>query len=410
MMHSYHLPLKAPTPLPAQGVDTVTFKVWKNTLVAHIEQDAAHYHFMPGGRYGTWIARDVGKRIISLVPDDPDKKTLDEKKAAVPAQLTQTAYDNAIEQLIHKRNAQLAKFITHIATLCYYTEHDDITMQSTSLAWIFDYLSKHYGLETKGANFLKIASISFNKGDQHQTFYKQYRASFIDNLRKEGDLVKFKNEQALSEDEQLSPSFENAIVLWALKEIDGRLPEKVRKNYGHQMTGHTTLKDLQPVIFQNIPSMLEELDEVSSNRALASISLEHDAKLNAINFRNKFRGGKQIKTFQRNSKSTHNPAQFAGKSSSHQPKSIKARDGVKFCRMCKLAGSDPNVFSSHEIGQCSRLTIRDLESLRDALVLNGMITEESGSSQPEEPEYFLQPGWDDAEAADDHDDDNPSSQ
>lgn len=75
-------------------------------------------------------------------------------------------------------------------------------------------------------------------------------------------MVKLKNDQALSEDEQLFPSFENAIVLWSLKEIDVHLPDKVGKNYGHQMTCNTTLKDLKPVIFQNITSQLEELDEV----------------------------------------------------------------------------------------------------------------------------------------------------
>jgi hypothetical protein len=80
--------------------------------------------------------------------------------------------------------------------------------------------------------------------------------------------------QVLVEDEQLSPSFENAIVLWTLKEIDPRLALKV-KNYGHKMTGNVTLKDLQPVIFQNI-SMLEDLDEVVSNRALASLSIDSD--------------------------------------------------------------------------------------------------------------------------------------
>lgn len=69
-------------------------------------------------------------------------------------------------------------------------------------------------------------------------FYKQYRASFTDNLRKTGDIVIFKNNQALTEDEQLSPSFENAIVLWTLEKIDPRLPSKVKKDYGHQMTGN----------------------------------------------------------------------------------------------------------------------------------------------------------------------------
>ena len=69
---------------------------------------------------------------------------------------------------------------------------------------------------------------------------------------------------------------------------------------------------------------------------------------------------------------------------------------MKFCRICSLAGSDSRVFTSHEIGNCTRLTMRDLESLRNSLVLNGIITEDA---DPEQPTYSLQPGWDDKEAA-----------
>ena len=211
-MQNYHLPLKAPTPLPAHGVDTVNFKVWKNTLVAYLEQDAAHYHFLPDGKYSTWTARSQGRRIAGLDNDDPDKRVLDEKLNATVPTLTAITHANACTLLLNKRNAQLAKFITHVATLCYYTEQSDINDHSTSLEWIFDHLIKHYGLETKGANFLKIASLTYRKGDIHQTFYKQYRAAFIDNLRKKDDRIKHNNDQPLPDDEQLSPSFENAIV------------------------------------------------------------------------------------------------------------------------------------------------------------------------------------------------------
>ena len=122
----------------------MTFKVWKNTLIAHLEQDAAHFHFMSGGLYSKWIARDIGKRIDELAMADTDKKVLGEKKEA--GTITATVHDAAIEALLNKSNAQLAKFITHTATLCYYTEHDDISMRSTSLQWIFDYLVHIYGL------------------------------------------------------------------------------------------------------------------------------------------------------------------------------------------------------------------------------------------------------------------------
>ena len=48
------------------------------------------------------------------------------------------------------------------------------------------------------------------------------------------------------------------------------------------------------------------------------------------------------------------------------------------------------------IGQCSRLTIADLESLKNSMVLNGMILEDCDAA--EHSDYFLQPGWDDEEA------------
>ena len=51
MTTSYILPLKAPNPLPANGVDVVTFKVWKNALIAYLQQDAHHHLFMPDGQY-----------------------------------------------------------------------------------------------------------------------------------------------------------------------------------------------------------------------------------------------------------------------------------------------------------------------------------------------------------------------
>ena len=75
---------------------------------------------MKVGRYA------AGKYIGSLARDDPEKKALDEKLRQQT--IKQNTYDASTEVLLSKRNAQLAKFITHIATLVHYTEHDDVTM------------------------------------------------------------------------------------------------------------------------------------------------------------------------------------------------------------------------------------------------------------------------------------------
>ena len=131
---------------------------------------------------------------------------------------------------------------------------------------------------------MNLSDHVYKHGTPHQTFYKQYRASFVDNLRRNGDVVKYKNDFVLTEDEKLSPSFENAIVLWTLEKIDPRLPSKVKKNYGYQITGDTTLKDIQPVVFENIPLMLDELDQAQTAKAFAAQSLDEPVA-NVINFR-----------------------------------------------------------------------------------------------------------------------------
>ena len=387
---SYILPLKAPAPLPATGVTIVTFKVWKNTLVSHLEQDANHHYFLPGGKYSSWTAAEFGKRISRLVDTDPDKIAADGKRN----QLGDNAYENELERILNCRNAQLSKFITHIATLCHHTENDDVTNNSTSLSWIIEYLMKHYGLMTKGANFMNIADNVYKQGVPYQTFYKEYRASFVDNLRKQGDIVHYKNDFALPEDEKLSPSFENAIVLWALEKIDPRLPSKVKKNYGYQMTGNMTLRDIQPVVFENIDLMIEELDQIQANKAFSIQALDQDPDpvLNAVRYqsRNNFRGSKP--PFPRGRGALRSRISRTVPGMNRGTASI----GNKFCRICNLAGSDSKVYTSHEIGTCSRLTIRDLDSLRNSLMLNGM--EALELEETNEPVYSLQPGWDDAES------------
>ena len=95
MSTSYILPLKAPNPLPATGVDVVTFKVWKNTLIAHIQQDKNHHHFMEDGKYSTWQAAEFGRRIAQLHDDDPEKNILDAKE-----DISQQEYDMQVANLL----------------------------------------------------------------------------------------------------------------------------------------------------------------------------------------------------------------------------------------------------------------------------------------------------------------------
>ena len=234
-MAGYQLKLLQPKELPETGVTISQFKPWVNHLRNFLQQDVENSRFLQGGEYENWKAANEsanGRRITKISEDDEDiadinsEKDADKKKALT-------------KKLLLKRNAQLGKMIQHIVSFVNYTEADDIDQSSTSLEWILTYLRQHYNIEARGANFLKITEHCYKSTMLPQVFYKQFRTSFINNLRRKGEVMTHKGGKQLSEDEILSPSFEDAIVLWSLEKIDPRLPKKVRKDYEHRLTGNT---------------------------------------------------------------------------------------------------------------------------------------------------------------------------
>ena len=352
----YHLKLNQPKELPAEGVTSVAFKPWRNHLINFLQQDVDNYLYLPGGLYAEWTASAEspdGKRIAELKATDELKVEIDAGEGDAAAKQAKT------NKLLLTRNSQLAKMIQHIVSFVHYTEQDDIDQNSVSVEWIFTYLRKHYNIEAKGANFLKITEHTFKQGMQPQVFYKQFRASFINNLRKRNDKIEHKGPgKVMQEDETLSPSFEDAIILWSLEKIDARLPKKVRKEYEHRLDNSTYLIDLHATIFQAIPSMLEDLDH--SLGALAVKDVKDEVTLRAFNptvHADGYRGGR-------------GPAIRRG-AGGRGARGGGAGSGrawsERFCRVCKVAGKPERVFTSHNTGDCGFFSNRDRKDMYASL-------------------------------------------
>ena len=314
---AFHLKLLQPKELPEDNLTDAKFKPWTNHLINFLQQDVTNFQYLPGGKYEMWKAAnevDSNKRIVGLHADDDDKKVIqDGEESAV-------VKSGKEEKLLLTRNAQLGRMIQHIVSFVHYTEADDIDQSSTSLMWIFDYLRQHYNITPKGANFLKITDHSFKSGMQPQVFYKQFRSSFINNLRKKNEVMTHKGGKVLTEDEGLSPSFEDTIVLWALEKIDVRLPRRVRKDYEHRLTGNTYLIDLQVTIFQSIPSMLEDMNKQAELHALTTAT-NPETSLNAFRAKPSYSRG-----------SSSRGGRGAGRGSERRAYS------KLFCRVCHSAG------------------------------------------------------------------------
>jgi hypothetical protein len=70
-------------------------------------------------------------------------------------------------------------------------------------------------------------------------------------------VIVFIIKKVLDQDEIMSPTFEEVIILWTLEKIDQKLPNEVNKYFGNQLIGDVTLKDLEQEIFSQIPTLLQ---------------------------------------------------------------------------------------------------------------------------------------------------------
>jgi len=76
---------------------------------------------------------------------------------------------------------------------------------------------------------------------------------------KKGDIVAWQDNVVLTEDEQISPTFEDMILANVLCLIDTRLPGLARELYNKQAVGRQrSLMDLRKEILGNVPGLFVE--------------------------------------------------------------------------------------------------------------------------------------------------------
>ena len=214
--------LTPPKELPEDGLTAVAFEAWQNQVLSFLEQETINYEFI-SGRYATWEAKTnsaTGHRIAALKTTDPEKIKTENKVILNDANGAVKAAE--LNDLLLKRNAQLTKCLQLVANLCQYSEQADIMNCSKNLNWIWEYLRRHYNIESRGSHFLSVAAMNPKTAQKPAVFYKQFRAGFLNNLRKKDDTILYSGVK-LTVDETISPTFECAIMMWALEKIDSRL-------------------------------------------------------------------------------------------------------------------------------------------------------------------------------------------
>ena len=401
--YSGSIKLTSPNVLPEQGLTSAKFKPWKLWVFNFLDQDMDNEQFLTGGRYATWTAataspRGAKGRISTLfahvegtspshhrddtITEDDVKAEINKRDPTVVEGAT--AYDRkdapAIARkkaememdLLGVRNRQLTKMIQLVCSFVNYTEAPHIYEDSTSLEWIWEYLQRHYNIQSKGVNFLKLAQITYKSGENPQTFYKQFRTAMVDNLRKAGDA---KNHlipgSKLEVDEVISPTMDDAMVLWVLEKIDPRLPPWVAREYEGRLDKDTHLIDLQAVIFQRVPAMLEAIEREAGLAALTFASASAPVEglpaaqcSPSCSAFSSFRGrGGRGRPSPRGRGSGGAPGGVDISPTTGLPKT------PKFCMICFKQGKPPNpkVYTSHNTVSCNALSTSDRREMLAAL-------------------------------------------
>ena len=121
---------------------------------------------------------------------------------------------------------------------------------------IWQTIRQHFGFQTTGAHFIDFSDIHLEPDERPEDLYQRIMAFVGDSLLHSNGLSH--HGEALSEDEELSPTLENFVVLMWLKLINPNLPRLVKQRYGTELRSRT-LASIKPEISQALPSLLEEL-------------------------------------------------------------------------------------------------------------------------------------------------------
>ena len=152
-------------------------------------------------------------------------------------------------------------------------EQHSIYAVSNSFEVIMQFFKDSRSMDKKPMNILQLRSIKYKENEDFHEFYQRFRKGICTNLKKKGDVA---NDDIMQEDEIISPTFEDVIVMWTLEKIDSCLPNLVFDTFGLHLVQGSSLKQLQEEIFEFIPELLQAKDGMEDYQEKYTPNLQHD--------------------------------------------------------------------------------------------------------------------------------------
>lgn len=302
--------IRAPKQWSLTKTETITsFEAWRQNLQYTLSLDPNFAGFLVDGF--TWLRKSSTTPLRGLTDDG----------AGVPEANRRTAAQKA---------TQLDLMLGQIANFCPVISRNTIVKNSTSINSIWQAMRLHYGFQSTGAHFLDFNNIRLEPNERPEDLFQRLTSFVEDNLLRADGNIRHHGDVP-DNDEELSPSLENILVLTWLRLIHRDLPSLVKQRYGTELRSQT-LASLKPEISQALDSLLDEINSVS------------DAKVLRAAFKNK----------SRNPSSRYPERKVESSNGRHyEPQSQKRQ--VKTCVLCKQTGRP----YSHFLSTCRFLPDED---------------------------------------------------
>ena len=189
--------------------------------------------------------------------------------------------DTASVPTAKRRTAQqkvqhLELMLGQIANFCPIISRNTIVRNSTSIEGIWQSIRLHFGFQCTGAHFLDFCDIRLEADERPEDLYQRLMAFTEDNLVKESGGITHHGED-ITEDEEMSPTLENMVVLTWLRLIHQDLPHLIKQRYGTELRART-LASIKPEISQALPSLLQELHCTEDAKILRSVATKYKMK------------------------------------------------------------------------------------------------------------------------------------
>ena len=317
------LKIYPPARLPSSDVTETQFSMWQEEMEVYLSQEADFKIFLPDKPYATWLSFEQSPlRIQDLNARDVIQPNNNRDAQIV----TQQEADDANEEKLDNIRTNLRTVLSIVGKCVSEGHYNSVIKHSTSLTWIYDMLRSDYDIQNKGVHFFNILEAKYEPSKYTPiAFYNFYRTVVSNNLAKTGDILKYKNNEQLTQDEKFTPMLEDIVLLEVIKEIDARLPNIVKSFYFHKMKQDQRLMDFKTDILLNIPHFLEQLDS-------------RDEELNLHAFKSDQFKKKPVGNFRR----------FDNKNK-------------LFCRICQMSKKSRNIFTNHTFGDINCPSISDQE-------------------------------------------------